>query len=79
MKKHALIKRLTIAAAFALVLVSCATTGKSGNPDEQSVTKGIEAWNKRNPEAARGYGPISERQSAKIPRYIDSFKAGDAA
>ncbi|HOF86040.1 MAG TPA: hypothetical protein PLP41_10060 [Treponemataceae bacterium] len=81
MKNHALIKRLTIAAAFALVLVSCATTGKSGNPDEQSVTKGIEAWNKRNPEAARGYwadiGDPAVRK--KFLGYIDTFKAGDAA
>ncbi len=55
MKKHTGIKRLTMVIAITLALVSCATTGKSGTPDEQSIDKGIEAWNKRNPEAARGY------------------------
>ena len=81
MKRHAGIKRLALAVAFAVAVVSCATTGKSGTPDEQSVAKGIDAWNRRNPEAARGYWADIEDQKVRKTYlgYIESFKKGDAA
>lgn len=81
MKRHAGIKQMVIAVAFAVAVVSCVTTGKSGSPDERVVEKGIEVWNKRNPEAARGYWADIEDQKVrkKFLGYIDSFKAGDTA
>ncbi len=81
MNVRAYIGRLAIAAAVAVALASCATTGKGGSPDERSVEKGIEAWNKRNPEAARGYwADIGEPKTRKrYLDYIESYDKGEQA
>ncbi len=73
---------LTIVIALAVALSSCVTTGSGvGSPDEKNIEKGIEAWNKRNPEAARGYWADIEEPKARKKHldYIDSYKTGDAA
>ena len=41
------------AAILTALVVSCATTGSGGG--DPNVNKGIEAWNKRGPDAATAY------------------------
>jgi len=81
MMKRLYAKGIAIAVALAFATTSCVTTGKGGSPDERNIENGIQAWNKRNPGAARGYwSDIKDPKARKrYLDYIESFKAGDAA
>lgn len=79
-----IIRRSFVSRAFlalaAFALLSCATPGGgTGTPDERAMERGVEAWNKKGPEAARGHW--SEIKDAKAKKrylgYIESFDQGE--
>lgn len=66
--------------ALSATVSSCATTGKGSTGDEKNIEKGIDAWNKKKPEAARGYWvDISDTKTKKrYLGYIDTYQAGES-
>jgi tetratricopeptide (TPR) repeat protein len=79
-----IIRRSFVSRAFlalaAFAFLSCATPGGgTGTPDERAMERGVEAWNKKGPEAARGHW--SEIKDAKAKKrylgYIESFDQGE--
>src|SRR5574344_1521854 len=68
---------LAVMAASAVLLVSCAST-EGETPDEQAVSRGIDAWNKREPSAAAAYwADIQDKNlNKKFQNYITVYNAG---
>ena len=73
-------KMLTVLmAVLAVLFVSCQSS-KSGDKDP-AVAKGVNAWNRGNPESARAYWQEIEdsAKKKKYLNYITLFNAGNTA
>ena len=71
--------KVIFAALCTALIVSCATTGSgSGDPN---VNKGVEAWNKRGPDAATAYWTDIEDPALqkKYLNYVTLYNAGKNA
>ena len=71
--------KVLCAAILTALVVSCATTGSDGG--DPNVNKGIEAWNKRSPDAATAYWTDIEDPATqkKYLNYVTMYNAGKNA
>jgi hypothetical protein len=72
---------MAMALVAVTVLSSCLSTGPQKTPDEKAIDRGVEAWNKRSPAAAKPYWSTikDEDTKAKYLGYIDDVDAATAA
>ncbi len=67
--------------AALISLTSCLSTGPKQTPDEKAVARGVQAWNKRQPSAAKPYWSTIKDPALKDKYlgYVDKAAAADAA
>lgn len=80
MKKHNLFNNKSIVTAvlctIAMIFTSCISTG--ADDGDVAITRGIDVWNNRDPEAARAYWNdiVDPAAQKKYLGYIDAYYAG---